>query len=512
MPMSPTRLPSPYGSDRLVRLAARLRPALCDTLITVGSQEFPAHSLVLAGVSQQLGRRGHWALVKGISPSTFAQLLHFVYGESLELQPGELGRLEEAARALGVQSLEEACMRARRDTAREEVGPGLKEQQEEPEKPTRDSMRGVGGFGEKQRPQKFVRAGGKEQETLHRHRPPRESPEMAEATLEDQGEQMRPEEKLNQSPVGRRGANGKQEVIMWVRESPGGSEESLREFPGPLPPPGSLQTGITPRPWWAEAPWLGEGQPALWSILLLPPRYGTPFSHSTPMTAARQEVWPQDQRKELAGIPGVAKAVTLPHPTPRIPLSLNLHKGLWNQNQLASCSPTPGSLPQGPTQLSPGEMEESDQRHTGELATCVGHVGTASHVSQQHPPPPPPARSRPYSCSVCGKRFSLKHQMETHYRVHTGEKPFSCSLCPQRSRDFSAMTKHLRTHGAAPYRCPLCQAGCPSLASMQTHMRGHSPSQLPPGWTIRSTFLYSSSSSRPSRASTSPCRPPSSTT
>nr|2KVF_A Chain A, Zinc finger and BTB domain-containing protein 32 [Mus musculus] len=27
---------------------------------------------------------------------------------------------------------------------------------------------------------------------------------------------------------------------------------------------------------------------------------------------------------------------------------------------------------------------------------------------------------RPYSCSVCGKRFSLKHQMETHYRVHTG--------------------------------------------------------------------------------------------
>lgn len=84
-----------------------------------------------------------------------------------------------------------------------------------------------------------------------------------------------------------------------------------------------------------------------------------------------------------------------------------------------------------------------------------------------------------------------------------GEKPFSCSLCPQRSRDFSAMTKHLRTHGAAPYRCPLCSAGCPSLASMQAHMRGHSPSQLPPGWTIRSTFLYSSSS-RPSRASTSP--------
>ncbi|XP_030675981.1 zinc finger and BTB domain-containing protein 32 isoform X2 [Nomascus leucogenys] len=209
---------------------------------------------------------------------------------------------------------------------------------------------------------------------------------------------------------------------------------------------------------------------------------------STPTTGAWQEVW-RDQR---------------------IPLSLNAPKGLWSQNQLASSSPTPGSLPQGPAQLSPGEMEESDQGHTGALATCAGHEDKAGCPPRPHPSPAPPARSRPYVCSVCGKRFSLKHQMETHYRVHTGEKPFSCSLCPQRSRDFSAMTKHLRTHGAAPYRCPLCGAGCPSLASMQAHMRGHSPSQLPPGWTIRSTFLYSSS--RPSRPSTSPCCPSSSTT
>uniref|UniRef100_F7ASG1 Zinc finger and BTB domain containing 32 n=1 Tax=Equus caballus TaxID=9796 RepID=F7ASG1_HORSE len=318
MPLSPTRLSSPYGSDRLVRLAASLRPALCDTLITVGSQEFPAHSLVLAGASQHLGRRGHWALVKGISPSTFAQLLYFVYGESVELQPGELGPLEEAARALGVQSLEEACRRARRDRAREELGPGLKEQQEEPEKLTRGSERGVGGLGEKQRPEKFIRASGREQETLHEHRPTRENPEMAEATSESQGEQMRLKEKLNQFPVGRGGVDGKQEVIMWVRETPGGSEESLQEFPGPLLPPSSLQTSITPRPWWAEAPWLGEGQPALWSILLLPPRYGTPYSHSTPITGTWQELWPQDQRYtcNLCGSCGHSRPSILPAPYP----------------------------------------------------------------------------------------------------------------------------------------------------------------------------------------------------
>ncbi|XP_066204968.1 zinc finger and BTB domain-containing protein 32 isoform X1 [Saccopteryx leptura] len=535
MPPSPTRLPSPYGSDRLVRLAARLRPALCDTMITVGSQEFPAHSLVLAGVSQQLGRRGHWTLMKGISPSTFAQLLYFVYGESVELQPGELGPLEEAARALGVQSLEEACRKARRDRARVEMSLGLKEHQEEPEKPARDSEGGMGVLGE-QRPDKFIRVGRREQEMVHEHRPPRESPEIAGAMQEGQGEQMRSEENINQSPVGQGRVDGKQEVITWVRESLGGSEESLGELPGPLPLPGSLQTSITSSPWWAEVPRLREGQPALWSFLLLPPRYGTPFSHCTPITAAWQEVWPQDQRMESVRIPGFAKSVTLHYPNPRIPLSLNLHKEAGSQNQLAFSSPTSGkpfavlheycnvasagaagvrperspyftllplgSLPQGHAKLSPGEIEDCDQRHTDALATCLGQVGKAGHRSGQHPPPPPPARSRPYSCSVCGKRFSLKHQMETHYRVHTGEKPFSCGLCPQRSRDFSAMTKHLRTHGASPYRCPLCGAGCPSLASMQAHMRGHSPSQLPPGWTIRSTFLYSSSS-RPSRASNS---------
>nr|XP_020023580.1 zinc finger and BTB domain-containing protein 32 isoform X2 [Castor canadensis] len=465
MPSPSTILRSPYGSDRLVRLAAQLRPALCDTLITAGGQEFPAHSLVLAGVSQQLGCRGRWALAEGISPSTFAQLLSFVYGQNVELKSGELGPLEEAARALGVQALEEACRRAQKDKTEDQLDPGLKNHEEEPENFMKASQSRLGDPGE-QKPEDF-RIGRREQETLHKHKTPRESAETTGGTQE-----------------------GKQRVVMQVTESPEGSEESLREFLGPLPLPGSLQTSIIPRPWWAEAPLLREGQPALWSIVLWPPRYGTPFSHSTSITGA-WKVWPREQR---------------------IPLTFSRPKGHCSQNQLVSSSPTPGSVPQGPSQLSPGEMEESGQGRAGTLATRMGHEDTAGCTSRQHPSPITPARSRPYSCSVCGKRFSLKHQMETHYRVHTGEKPFSCSLCPQRSRDFSAMTKHLRTHGAAPYRCPLCGAGCPSLASMQAHMRGHSPSQLPPGWTIRSTFLYSSSSTRPARASTSPGSPSSSTT
>lgn len=288
MPQTPTRLISPYGSDRLVQLAARLRPALCDTLITVGGLEFPAHSLVLAGASSRLGCRGRWALVEGISPSTFAQLLTFVYGESVELQPGELGNLEEAARALGVQALEEACKRAQRGKKEDELDPGLKRYQHS--EFMKGSERGLGDPGEKQKPEKDFRSNEREQEMSQKHKAPGESPEMAGVTR-----MMRSEEALSLAPVGYRGVETKQAEVTRGIASHKGSEESLPGCPGPLSPPGSLLTSLIPRPWWAEAPWLGEGQPALWSILLWPSRYGAPFSHSTPITAAWQ-VWPQDQR------------------------------------------------------------------------------------------------------------------------------------------------------------------------------------------------------------------------
>lgn len=31
---------------------------------------------------------------------------------------------------------------------------------------------------------------------------------------------------------------------------------------------------------------------------------------------------------------------------------------------------------------------------------------------------------KPYQCKHCGKRFSLKHQLDTHLRVHTGTNGF----------------------------------------------------------------------------------------
>lgn len=36
---------------------------------------------------------------------------------------------------------------------------------------------------------------------------------------------------------------------------------------------------------------------------------------------------------------------------------------------------------------------------------------------------------RPFSCEFCGKGFYQRGNMEEHRRIHTGEKPFVCELC-----------------------------------------------------------------------------------
>lgn len=142
---------------------------------------------------------------------------------------------------------------------------------------------------------------------------------------------------------------------------------------------------------------------------------------------------------------------------------------------------------------------------------------TLSSEQSTSPPSEPPAESSArqhirqlwFTCSICGRAFSCKHDLQNHVRTHTGERPYKCVKCNQAFTcshhlkiDFSVHTGEkqylckrcywqfvqvgnllwpLRSHNIEnSHPCEFCNATFETTAELKTYTCTHKELEVPP--------------------------------
>ncbi|KAH7329590.1 hypothetical protein B0I35DRAFT_420512 [Stachybotrys elegans] len=75
-------------------------------------------------------------------------------------------------------------------------------------------------------------------------------------------------------------------------------------------------------------------------------------------------------------------------------------------------------------------------------------------LSKQRPPRNAPKDDGKFACTLCGKMFTRQHNLNNHFRTHTGDKPFACNICHKKFTRKDQCNRHeISSHGEKPFKC-----------------------------------------------------------
>ncbi|XP_070163872.1 zinc finger protein 852 [Polyergus mexicanus] len=174
------------------------------------------------------------------------------------------------------------------------------------------------------------------------------------------------------------------------------------------------------------------------------------------------------------------KTHSIPYSCDQCPRVFN-HKGNYKRHLVSHLDPQGLYLPKYPCRYcgkrfpNNRTLETHIRVHTGErpfkcqyCEKSFSQRGNLINHTRIHSNP------RSYTCEVCGKSFNQRATLRDHGLLHTGEKPHVCNICGKAFTVSAALRRHMFNHAEnKPFKCETCNMGFVGKYDLRRHMRVH---------------------------------------